>query len=87
MKIKEALQNLVYLHAREQEGVESGQPTTEQPTNELSDEEYRTMLFERSQLFMPYGVKDKEGKFRDVVDVQTVIEIFKEQHTSPKPNK
>jgi len=163
MTIREALQNLVYLHACEQEGVESGQPTpeqwfkavedaeealrkeqeqeqenisswsaltnldylrcnngsltgdisswpafvidavqraisesiieyisqhlTEQPSIELSDEEYRTMLFERSQLFMPYGVKDKEGKFRDVVDVQTVIEIFKEQHTSPKPNK
>ena len=63
------------------------QHPTEQPTNELSDEEYRTMLFERSQLFMPYGVKDKEGKFRDVVDVQTVIEIFNEQHTSHKPNK
>jgi hypothetical protein len=54
------------------------QHPTEQPTNELSEEEYRTMLFERSQLFMPYGVKDKEGKFRDVVDVQTVIEIFNE---------
>ena len=175
MTIREALQNLVYLHACEQEGIESGQPTpeqwfkavedaeealrkeqeqeqgedirdilidfiadwykdnptvskekiikmadnylakfpngqpkqvtlkeaneiiskehpdvrytSEQPSIELSDEEYRTMLFERSQLFMPYGVKDKEGKFRDVVDVQTVIEIFKEQHTSPKPNK
>ena len=39
MTIREALQNLVYLHAREQEGVESGQPTPEQWFKAVEDAE------------------------------------------------
>jgi len=39
MKIKEALQNLVYLHACEQEGIESGQPTSEQWFKAVEDAE------------------------------------------------
>ena len=39
MTIREALQNLVYLHACEQEGVESGQPTPEQWFKVVEDAE------------------------------------------------
>ena len=39
MTIREALQNLVYLHACEQEGIESGQPTPEQWFKAVEDAE------------------------------------------------
>jgi len=39
MKIREALQNLVHLHMCEQEGIESGQPTSEQWFKAVEDAE------------------------------------------------
>ena len=39
MKIKEALQNLVYLHMCEQEGIESGMPTSNQWFKAVEDAE------------------------------------------------
>ena len=42
------------------------------------DERLTKIVRERSQLYTGYGVKDKEGKFRDVVDVQSVVELLKD---------
>ena len=41
----------------------------------ISDKEMKKMLKEHSRL---YTVKDKEGKFRSVVNIDSAIEVFKE---------
>lgn len=46
--------------------------------NSTFDEDLRTFLLSRSQLCGSYGIKDKKDKIRSVIDVDTVIDIFKE---------
>ena len=41
-------------------------------------EALRSMLKEKSQLYTTYSVKNKQGKFRQVIDIDTVIEIILE---------
>lgn len=42
------------------------------------DERLTKIVESKSQLYTGYGVRDKEGKFRDVVDVQSVVELLKD---------
>jgi hypothetical protein len=51
-----------------------------QPSEKPSAEEIRKALKERSQLYTTYGVKDKEGRFRDVIDIDTAVEFIQEQY-------
>ena len=45
---------------------------------DMNDDELRSLLSKRSQLYMSYAVKDKNGKFSSVIDIATVIEILHE---------
>lgn len=36
------------------------------------------LVEDRSQLYTKYGVTDNDGKFRDVIDVQSVVELLQE---------
>jgi hypothetical protein len=42
------------------------------------DERLTKIVESKSQLYTGYGVRDKEGKFRDVVDVQSVVLLLKD---------
>lgn len=44
------------------------------PSNEQMEELVRS----RSQLYTSYSVKDKEGKYRSVVDIDSVVELLRE---------
>lgn len=43
-----------------------------------SDSKMEELIRSRSQLYTAYSVKDKEGKYRGVVDIQSVIELLRE---------
>jgi len=46
--------------------------------NKSFEDDLKAFLLKESKLGMLYGVKDTEGKYRTVIDVDTVIDIFKE---------
>ena len=60
--------------------------TTNEPNiiNEIMDAQDKLdgrlteIVRSKSQLYTGYGVRDKEGKFRDVVDIQSVVELLKD---------
>ena len=43
-----------------------------------SDEQMKALISRRSQLYTSYSVKDKDGKYRSVVDIDSVIELLRE---------
>lgn len=43
-----------------------------------SDDKMEEMIRSRSQLYTAYSVKNKEGKYRSVVDIESVIELLRE---------
>jgi len=43
-----------------------------------SDSKIEELIRSRSQLYTSYSVKDKEGKFRSVVDIESVVELLRE---------
>lgn len=43
-----------------------------------SDNKMEDLIRSRSQLYTSYSVKDKEGKYRGVVDIESVIELLRE---------
>jgi hypothetical protein len=43
-----------------------------------NDEKIQELISSRSQLYTSYSVKDKEGKFRSVVDIESVVELLRE---------
>jgi hypothetical protein len=43
-----------------------------------NDEKIQELIISRSQLYTSYSVKDKEGKFRSVVDIESVVELLRE---------
>ena len=43
-----------------------------------SDSKMEELIKSRSQLYTSYSVKDKEGKFRSVVDIESVVELLRE---------
>lgn len=43
-----------------------------------SDSKMEELIRSRSQLYTSYSVKDKEGKFRSVVDIESVVELLRE---------
>ena len=43
-----------------------------------SDSKMEELISSRSQLYTAYSVKDKEGKFKSVVDIESVIELLRE---------
>jgi hypothetical protein len=43
-----------------------------------SDDKMEELIRSRSQLYTSYSVKDKEGKYRSVVDIDSVVELFRE---------
>jgi hypothetical protein len=43
-----------------------------------SDDKMEELIRSRSQLFTAYSVKDKEGKFKSVVDIESVVELLRE---------
>ncbi len=42
------------------------------------DDKMEELIRSRSQLYTSYSVKDKEGKYRSVVDVDSVVELLRE---------
>lgn len=43
-----------------------------------SDSKMEELIRSRSQLYTTYSVKDKEGKYRGVVDIESVVELLRE---------
>lgn len=43
-----------------------------------SDSEMEKFIKSRSQLYTSYAVKDREGKYREVVDIKSVVELLRE---------
>lgn len=43
-----------------------------------SDNKMEDLIRSRSQLYTSYSVKDKEGKYRSVVDIESVVELLRE---------
>ena len=43
-----------------------------------SDDKMEDLIRSRSQLYTSYSVKDKEGKYRSVVDIDSVIGLMRE---------
>lgn len=43
-----------------------------------SDSKMEELIRSRSQLYTSYSVKDKEGKYRGVVDIESVFELLRE---------
>ena len=43
-----------------------------------SDDKMEELIRSRSQLYTPYSVIDKEGKYRGVVDIKSVVELLRE---------
>ncbi len=43
-----------------------------------NDSKMENFLQQRSQLYTAYGVKDNDGKFRSVIDMQSVTDLLKE---------
>ena len=43
-----------------------------------SNEQMEKLVRSRSQLYTSYSVKDKEGKYRSVVDIDSVVELLRE---------
>lgn len=43
-----------------------------------SDNKMQDLIRSRSQLYTSYSVKDKEGKYRGVVDIESVVELLRE---------
>lgn len=43
-----------------------------------SDGKMEELIRSRSQLYTSYSVKDKEGKYRGVVDIESVVELLRE---------
>ena len=43
-----------------------------------SDSKIEELIRSRSQLYTSYSVKDKEGKYRGVVDIQSVVELLRQ---------
>jgi hypothetical protein len=43
-----------------------------------SDDKMEELIRSRSQLYTSYSVKDKEGKYRSVVDIDSVIGLMRE---------
>ena len=99
MKIKEALQNLVYLHTRE-----SGQPTSEQWFKAVGDAE-EALRKEQEQeqenireeitsivgsVLIKHGLQHMSAFGIDAVQraiSESIIEYISQHPTSPKPNK
>ena len=50
--------------------------TTNEPN--IIDAKIEELIKSRSQLYTSYSVKDKEGKFRSVVDIESVIKLMRE---------
>ena len=42
------------------------------------DSKMEELISSRSQLYTSYSVKNKEGKFRSVVDIESVVELLRE---------
>tara|TARA_R110000796_G_scaffold59371_1_gene136789 strand:+ start:4409 stop:4600 length:192 start_codon:yes stop_codon:yes gene_type:complete len=42
------------------------------------DEKMTELVSNRSQLYTAYGVKDKDGKFRGVIDIDSVVELLRD---------
>ena len=42
------------------------------------DSKMEELIRNRSQLYTAYSVKDKEGKYRDVVDIQSVVVLLRQ---------
>jgi molybdopterin converting factor small subunit len=42
------------------------------------DSKMEELIRSRSQLYSSYSVKDKEGKYRGVVDIESVVELLRE---------
>lgn len=43
-----------------------------------SNEQMEELIRSRSQLYTAYSVKDKDGKYRSVVDIDSMVELFRE---------
>lgn len=43
-----------------------------------SDNKMEDLIRSRSQLYTSYSVKDKKGKYRSVVDIESVVELLRE---------
>lgn len=45
----------------------------------MSDpDKIRELLEQRSQLYTSYSVRDRQGKFRSVIDIESVVELLQE---------
>lgn len=42
------------------------------------DSKMQELISSRSQLYTSYSVKDKEGKFRSVVDIESVVKMLRD---------
>ena len=43
-----------------------------------SDDKMEELIRSRSQLYTSYSVKDKDGKYRSVVDIDSVVGLIRE---------